>query len=48
MEIKDKNDGKSKNNTQHLAKAYSIYQTYIWTMILIVAGIVLLIKFLLR
>ena len=46
-EMKDADDNKSKNTIQHIAKAYSIFQTYLWTMIIIVGGIVLAIKFLL-
>ena len=47
QEAKDKKDENPKNSMYHIAKAYSIYQTYIWTMIVIVGGILLLIKFLL-
>ena len=48
MEKKNTDSDKTQNNAQHLAKAYGIYQTYIWTVVLLIGGIALLIKFLLR
>ena len=42
------NSDQTQKNAQHLAKAYGIYQTYIWTIVLLIGGILLLIKFLLR
>ena len=44
FEQKDENNKNNKNHIFHIGKAYSMYQTYLWTMLIIIGGIVLVIK----